>query len=74
MFELPLPVGSGLAVRLCDYVWGETCITEEDWGPQKRSQIFSYPEGTGEGPDSEAGLWLLAYIILYPPFLCLQYI
>ena len=33
MFELPVPVGSGLAVRLCDYVEG-------DMHPQKKTGVL----------------------------------
>ena len=45
MSELPLPIGSGLAVRFCDYVEG-AMHPQEKIGVLTNGQIFSYPEGT----------------------------
>lgn len=45
MFELLLPVGSGLAVRLCDCVEG-AMHPQEKTGVLRNGQIFSYSEGT----------------------------
>ena len=45
MIELPLPIGSGLAMRLCVYVEG-AMHPQEKTGVLRNGQIFSYSEGT----------------------------